>query len=316
MAHMGPQLRTADEIVAQVASRSHGVVARADLLAAGVSSEQIRQRLDRGILIAIHRGVYRVGHTAPSREATYLAAVKACGPAPCSAVARPPTSGASSKAVHLHLRSWHRASGGLRGSSSTAPAAALPPSLPVFELRTPPSDGSPTPPSASAFPVTTVPRTLADLASVLPGPALARACHEAGVLHRTTPRQVSAILARRPNARGARSMRRVMDGDEPAVLSRLEALFLKRLREANLPLPETNRPAEGRRVDCRWPEHRFTVELDSYRFHSSRHAWERDRQREREARARGDEFRRYTWADVEEEPEAMLRELERLLGSP
>jgi hypothetical protein len=56
------------------------------------------------------------------------------------------------------------------------------------------------------------------------------------------------------------------------------------------------------------------VELDSYRFHHSRHAWEQDRRRERDARARGDEFRRYTWADVFEEPAQMLAELRRLLA--
>jgi len=40
------------------------------------------------------------------------------------------------------------------------------------------------------------------------------------------------------------------------------------------------------------------VELDSYAFHNSRHAWEQDRRREREAYARGDEFRRYSYDDV------------------
>jgi len=65
-------------------------------------------------------------------------------------------------------------------------------------------------------------------------------------------------------------------------------------------------------VDCRWPERRLTVELDSYRYHSSRHAWEQDRHRERQARARGDEFRRYTYDDVEHPP-LMLRELSSLL---
>jgi hypothetical protein len=53
----------------------------------------------------------------------------------------------------------------------------------------------------------------------------------------------------------------------------------------------------------------LTVELDSYRFHNSRHAWEQDRRREREARARGDDFRRYTYGDVRENPKPMLREL-------
>ncbi len=66
-------------------------------------------------------------------------------------------------------------------------------------------------------------------------------------------------------------------------------------------------------MDCRWPEHRLTVELDSYRYHRSRHAWEQDRRREREAHARGDDFRRYTHDDVLEEPRLMLRELDGLL---
>jgi very-short-patch-repair endonuclease len=67
------------------------------------------------------------------------------------------------------------------------------------------------------------------------------------------------------------------------------------------------------RVDCRWPDHALTVELDGYRYHSSRHAWENDRRREREARARGDEFRRYTYGDVFEDTAHMLRELCALL---
>jgi hypothetical protein len=56
------------------------------------------------------------------------------------------------------------------------------------------------------------------------------------------------------------------------------------------------------------------VELDSYRYHSSRHAWEHDGRREREARARGDEFRRYTYGDVFELPHEMLTELRTLLA--
>lgn len=63
------------------------------------------------------------------------------------------------------------------------------------------------------------------------------------------------------------------------------------------------------------PAHRLIVELDSYRCHSSRHAWEQDRRREREARARGDEFRRCTYGDVTETPRLMLAEL-RALPSP
>jgi hypothetical protein len=76
-----------------------------------------------------------------------------------------------------------------------------------------------------------------------------------------------------------------------------------------------NRDAGGRRIDCRWPEHRLTVEIDSYRYHSSRHAWEQDRRREREAYFCGDDFRRYTYDDVFHRPKLMLRELRALLDS-
>jgi very-short-patch-repair endonuclease len=165
------------------------------------------------------------------------------------------------------------------------------------------------------IPVTTVARTLVDLAAVLSLDELARACHEAGVRYRTTPRHVEAILRRRPNAPGAAKLRAVMSGDAKVLLSKLESAFIAVLREEKLPLPQTNRQAGGYRVDCRWPEHRLTVELDSFRYHNSRHSWEQDRRREREARARGDEFRRYMWADVFEEPEPMRAELRSLLSA-
>ena len=152
-----------------------------------------------------------------------------------------------------------------------------------------------------------------DLAAVLTADDLARACHEAGVRHHTTPAMVEAVLVRRPGTPGAPKLRAIIHGDVRVTLSRLKSRFLDRLREAGLPLPRTNRPAGGRRVDCRWPDQRLTVELDSYRYHRSRHAWEQDRRREREARARGDEFRRYTYGDVFEQPELMLSELRVLL---
>ena len=86
------------------------------------------------------------------------------------------------------------------------------------------------------------------------------------------------------------------------------------LRAHGLRLPQTNRIAGGRRVDCRWPEQRLTVELDGYRYHHSRHAWEQDRRRERDAHARGDQHRRYTYGDVFEDPRQMLAELRALLS--
>jgi Transcriptional regulator, AbiEi antitoxin len=66
-------------VVAELASASHGVVTRAQLLAAGITSDEIRHRLSLGALLREHPGVYRVGHRAWSVEARYLAAVWVCG---------------------------------------------------------------------------------------------------------------------------------------------------------------------------------------------------------------------------------------------
>jgi len=283
--------------LARVAGRAHGVVTRAELLAIGVTVDQIDQRLRTGALLREYRGVYRVGHRAPSLEASYLAAVRACGEG-----AR--LSGRA--AAHLL---------GLTRGRAPRPEVTAPTERRVKGVKTrrsrqmDPRDGT----IWNRIPVTTVACTLVDLAAVLTIDDLARACHEAGVRHRTTPANVELVLERVPNRPGAAKLRQILRGDVHVTLSKLEARFLTRLRKAGLALPETNRPAGGRRVDCRWPARHLTVELDSYRYHHSRHAWEQDRRREREAHARGDEFRRYTHGDVFEDPEAMLGELRALL---
>ena len=70
--------RNAREI-ARIAEANWGVATRTQLLRAGVSSSAIDRRLANGTLLIEHPGVYRVGHRAPSVEAAYLAAVRACG---------------------------------------------------------------------------------------------------------------------------------------------------------------------------------------------------------------------------------------------
>jgi hypothetical protein len=290
---MQQQSTTVEAVLAEMAVSSHGVVTRVQLLRAGITCEEIRQRTQNGSLQREHRGVYRVGHRARSVEATFLAAVWACGD---GAV----LSGRA--AAYL----WGLIKGRPPQPEVTAPSKHKLEGVITHRARSIEST------THRGIPITTVARTLVDLASDLSLDALARACHEAGVLHDTTPKQVEAVLAKRPTTKGATNLRAVLSGDVHVTLSALERAFLKRLREADLPLPLTNKPAHGRRVDCRWPEHRLTVELDSYRYHHSRHAWEQDRRREREARARG-EFRRYTYHDVVHSPGLMLAELRALL---
>ena len=292
-----PQIHTVERRIALLAGKSHGVVTRDELRRVGVTQAEIKSRLEHGVLIPIHRGVFRVGHAAPSLEARYLAAVKACGRGSLLA---------GRAAAHLlHLT---RRSPSLPEVLTTR--YRRPTGLTVTRCRSiDPRDRS----VWRGVPVTTVPRTLVELAAVLDPSDLARAFHEAAVRHRVKPGAVERILARRHNWPGARELLRVLGGDEPVSLSRLESSFIAAVRRARLPLPEANRLTDGRYVDCRWPAYRLTVELDSYRYHDTRDAWEQDHEREREARARGDEFRRYTWRDVVERPERMLADLRALL---
>src|SRR5215211_9385318 len=76
---MDAEDRTVERTLASLASAAYGLVTRAQLLQHGVSRTEIAHRLAKGQLLCVHRGVYRVGHEAPSVEARYLAAVLACG---------------------------------------------------------------------------------------------------------------------------------------------------------------------------------------------------------------------------------------------
>jgi hypothetical protein len=281
---MGPQNRT-DQIIARLAWWNHGVVTRQRLLAAGITQKEIRVRIARGSLIVVYPGVYRVGHRAPSVEADYMAAVLACGEGALLMEAA---------AAHLYEL--------IKGQ----------PPGPVVRTRTERRiDGIETHRTRrdqrgtewKGIPITTVPQTLIDLTPSLPADQLARAAHEAQVR-----------FGIRPDPTMPPKLRAILEGDIPVTLSELEARFLTLLAEHGLPRPITNRLASKRRVDCRWPDHRLTVELDSYTFHNTRHAWEQDRRREREAHARGDQHRRYTYGDVFEDPRAMLAELHALLA--
>jgi len=297
---MRPQGRTVEEVLARLAGARHGVVSRRELLEAGLSPGVIKRRVRSGWLIAEYPGVYRVGHAAPSVEARYAAAVLACGP---GALLSGPAA------------AWLL---GLIKGSAPQPSVIAWTERRVEGIETHRCRRRDARDAATyrGIPLTTVARTLVDLARVLDRDDLARACHEAGVRSGATPAHVDEVLSRRPGSPGAGKLRAVLRGDVRVTLSVLERRFLARLRAAHLPLPKTNRVAGSHRVDCRWPEQRLTVELDGYRYHHSRHAWEQDRRREREARARGDEFRRYSYGDVAEDPAYMLAELVALLGNP
>jgi hypothetical protein len=288
-----------EQELARIAGSAWGVVTRHELLLAGVGEAGIKRRAAKGLLIRQHRGVYRVGHAAESTEADYMAAVKACG---------------EGALLMGRAAAYHQ--GLLRTRHPPPPEVLCPTQRRVEGVRTRRSRNI-HPSDAGCFrriPASTVSRTLVDLAADSTDDELARACHEAGVRYAIRPSHVQAVLDRVPNAKGAGRLKQVLTGETRVTLSRLERRFLELLAEAGLPLPETNVVAGSKRVDCRWPEHDLTVELDSYRFHNSRYAWEQDRRRRSEARGRGDAHRSYTWEDMRE-PAPMLGELRALLAS-
>ena len=294
---MAGQVSTVERRIARIATGAHGVVTRLELLDARLTKAEIDGRVQSGALIVEFRGVYRAGHRAPSIEARYMAAVRACGKgAVLSGLA----------AAYL----FGLVKGPAPQPEVTAPTARRVKGVRTRRRRLDARDTT----SWRRIAVTTVPRTLVDLSSLLSLPELARAAHEAGVRHRTTPAQVERALARTPRAKGAAKLRRVLRGDVHVTLSELERRFLTLLREQQLPMPATHTKAGAHRVDCRWPDHHLTVELDSYSYHNSRHAWEQDRKRERQAHARGDQHRRYTHHDVTQAPAQMLAELHALLA--
>jgi hypothetical protein len=292
---MGGQINKA---IALRANRRKGLVDRDELFDVGLSARQIDRRIANGALIPEYPRIYRVGHCAPNLETSYLAAVLACG-----------------EGALLSGRAAAYLYGLIKGQAPqpevTTPTQRRPKG--VFCHRTVGvSDAT----IYRGVPITTVARTVVDMVGASTPGALAEMFHHGVVKFRVKPHHVEAVLKRRSNAKGAKTLRRVIHGDERALLSVLERGFIALLRKHDLPLPRTNIPKDGHWVDCRWHEPPVTVELDSYQFHSTKHAWRQDYQREREARQRQDAYRRYIWDDVFDEPEPTVADLRQLLRTP
>ena len=217
-------MRTLFDTIARIAAGQHGRVAHRQLVEAGVDRDRIKRWTADGRLRRVHRGVYAVGHRAPSAHADLMAAVLAGGPG----------------AVASHRSAAHLL--GLRRSPAPRPEITVPstsgrrrPAIVVHRVRAlPAADVA----RCHGIPSTTVPRTLLDLAPSLARAELDRACHEAWVRHGTNPITVRACIARNPSKNGAAKLLRALGAD--VTLSRLEDGFLELLDAHALPRPRTN----------------------------------------------------------------------------
>jgi hypothetical protein len=218
-----------------------------------------------GQLHSLHLGVYALGHASLSRTGRYLAAVLAGG------------SGAALS---------HRSAGdlwGLRRSSAqieiTVPRgrAGLP-ELKIHRSRMQPlSDFT----LLYEIRITTVARTLLDLAAFLPALDLARAIDRAERLELFDLAAVEDLLLRARGRRGAATLRRAIAAWRPRhTRSELEDRHEELIRRAGLPPPRLNVLLEGElrshEVDAFWPEHCLVVQLDGSAYHRTRLDRERD----------------------------------------
>jgi very-short-patch-repair endonuclease len=168
------------------------------------------------------------------------------------------------------------------------------------------------------IPVTTIERTLFDLAAVAPFERVERAFAQADVLRLAGNLGVGDLLERHPGQRGAQTLRTILDDRSLGVgvtQSEFEDRFLALLHASALPRPAKNALVLGLRRDFVWRAPRLVVELDSRSAHDTAHGFEEDRARDRELLVAGWRSLRITWRQLHREPDAVLRDLDALLAA-
>lgn len=297
-----------ERALADLAGRQHGVVARRQLLDLGLGSSAIDRRLRAGRLHRIHHGVYAVGHRRLTRDGRWLAAVLAGGR---GAVLSHRPAGAAWGVRRWSGRPAITVPGWRRPTSAFEVHGC---SLPADEVTV--DDG---------IPITTVPRTLLDLATVLDRDALARAVNEAEVDRLADPLSLPALLERHRGERGTGALRAVLEGvgyGLGVTRSPLEELFVRFLADRGLPHPELNAPVHvGDRfyeADCLWRAPRLIVELHGVRYHGTAQATTRDAGRDRRLLIEGWTVIHVTWAILHDRREAaaLERDLRAVLNLP
>ncbi len=170
--------------------------------------------------------------------------------------------------------------------------------------------------------LTTPARTVIDLAARL------SAEHLRDVVDEVLLRELSDVtrLRRRLEACGRRgrsgagqlfTLIEEFDGSGLLPRSVLERRYMRAAAAAKLPSAVVQYPVtvEDRRyiIDFAYPEQMVGVELDGWRFHGSRRAWEADIKRANALVAAGWQVIRGTWRGVQRNPHTLLSQVSRLL---
>jgi predicted transcriptional regulator of viral defense system len=278
-----------DEALAELAGRQHGVVSVAQLRELGFSKYSVRRRVERKRLLPLHPGVYAVGHLGLTVDSRRMAAVLACG-----------------RGALLS----HRAAGALQ---------ALLPSSPRFDVTVPgggraragivvhrsrcidQEDRA----AVRGIPVTSVARTIVDLAEVLDHERLANAVKEAEIRRVFDLGAIERVLARVAGRAGRHRLAQVLAAYRPDphfTRSGAERRFVELCERHGLPAPAMNTWVAAHEVDAYWADVRVVVELDGLEAHGTRAAFQQDRARDRALAAAGVGVVRVTWLDLQDEP--------------
>ena len=276
------------------------MVARWQLLDAGIDRREIEHRVHCRRLRIVHRGVYAVGHDALTLRGRWMAAVLAGGPgAVLSHRAAAALWGMRRWEGRIEVTSPRRM---LRGRAIRGYQRLLP----ADEVTI-----------LYGIPVTTVPRTLFDLAAVTDQDTVNRAIEQAEILRLSDPLSPAAVLKRYPRRRGATNLRKALGRPLPPITRReLERRFLAALSKAAVQAPETNALVETTtkryEVDFLWRSRKLIAELDGRATHHTTAAFERDRARDRDLLSHGFRVARITWRQLHDDEPAVMADMRRL----
>lgn len=286
--------------ISDVADAQKGLVTHKQLLALGLEPKAIQRRRRSGYLRPVMRGVYAVGHTAPPPLARELAAVLSC--APDAYISH-----------HTAARLWGMLD--LQAPVHVTVTGRNPGTRAGLIIH---RAGAVQATTRHGIPITTPVQTLIHLAADVSPFQLARAFDEGRVQKLVSPATLNGALTRHPRCPGASHLRSLISDDRGEGSSRegTEQLLLGLIQRAGLPAPDRNVKLGRWSIDLFWPAQRVAVELDSYGFHTTRTAFERDHEKDHVLRARDIDLLRFTWHQVHGQPELTLVRLATALARP
>ena len=274
---------------------------RAQLRAAGVSRHAISHAAKVGALHRVHRGVYIVGHLALAPFAKEAAALLACG----------------DRAVISHRSAAH-----IWGLVDAPPQLV---DVTVVGRRCRPKEGVRIHTLSriddrdvrheEGLWLTAPAHTLIDLAPDSSLDELERLISETRIKGLLPNGELERALERAGRRRGTARIRAYLSAeeDEEYTRSKGERRMRQLLRAAGLPLPRVNTRAAGYEIDFLWEEERVIVEVDGFRFHGHRRAFERDRRKDMALTAAGYLVIRLTWNQLKNEPFTVIAHIARAL---